>query len=84
MPVCTGKRPVYDRTLFWRVEAYDAARVGQWKYLKESGREHLFDLSIDPGEKNDLRSQRPDTFNAIRDQYLAWNARMLPRPQPTQ
>ncbi|OLD69842.1 MAG: hypothetical protein AUI33_08695 [Ignavibacteria bacterium 13_1_40CM_2_61_4] len=84
LPVCTGQRGVYDRTLFWRTAERDAARVGNWKYLKEGGSEHLFDLSTDPGEKSDLRRQRPDTFNAIRNQYAAWNARMLPRPQPTQ
>jgi len=84
LPVCAGQRGAYDRTLFWRTAERDAARVGNWKYLKEAGSEHLFDLWTDPGEKSDLRRQRPDTFNAIRNQYAAWNARMLPRPQPTQ
>jgi arylsulfatase A-like enzyme len=79
MPVCTGQRATSDRTLFWRVAAYDAARVGRWKYLKESGREHLFDLTTDPGEKADLRATHADTFEQIRSQYLAWNAQMLPR-----
>ncbi len=79
MPVCRNVRGLYDRTFFWRTQAADAARVGQWKYLKESGNEHLFDLSIDPGEKNDLKTTRADVFARIRDQYLAWNARMLPK-----
>src|SRR3981081_1622482 len=72
MPVCPGKRAVYDRTLFWRVAAYDAARVGRWKYLKETGREHLFDLSVDPGEKNDLRTAHADRFAQIAAQFAAW------------
>jgi len=79
MPVCRNVRSLYDRAFFWRTQAADAARVGQWKYLKESGNEHLFDLSIDPGEKNDLNATRADVFARIRDQYLAWNARMLPK-----
>ena len=58
MPVCTGARPVYDRTLFWRTERA-AARVGSWKYLEDKDGEHLFDLSVDPGEKNDRRAQQP-------------------------
>ena len=81
MPVCTGKRGVYDRTLFWRTREYDAARVGNWKYLKEDGGEHLFNLSTDPGEKVDLRTKDPDRFEQIKKQYLAWNARMLPKPR---
>jgi arylsulfatase A-like enzyme len=81
MPVCSGTRAVYDRAFFWRTQTRDAARVGNWKYLKESGNEHLFDLSIDPGEKSDLRTRRIDVFERIRNQYLAWNAQMLPKLQ---
>jgi len=79
MPVCTGAAP-HDRTLFWRTKLRDAARVGRWKYLKDSGEEHLFDLSIDPGEKNELKTRHADVFDRIRQQYLAWNAQMLPNP----
>jgi arylsulfatase A-like enzyme len=81
MPVCRGTRALYDRTFFWRTQTRDAARVGNWKYLKESGNEHLFDLSIDLGEKNDLRTTRAEVFERIRNQYLAWNAQMLPKLQ---
>jgi arylsulfatase A-like enzyme len=79
MPVCKGTRPLYDRTLFWRTQTREAARVGTLKYLNESGNEHLFDVSLDPGEKNDLRASQADVFERIRTQYAAWNARMLPR-----
>jgi arylsulfatase A-like enzyme len=79
LPVCTGKRPVFDRELFWRVARYDASRFGRWKYLRESGREHLFDLSKDPGEKVDLRMAQAETFEQIRQRFIAWNAQMLPK-----
>jgi hypothetical protein len=58
----------------------DAARAGTWKYLKDSGKEYLFDLSTDPGEKADLRKRNPEVFEKIKTQYLAWNAQMLPNP----
>ena len=79
MPVCKGSRPPYSRTLFWRTQAQAAARIGKWKYLNETGHEHLFDLSLDPGEKNDLRALHGDVFERIRAQYTEWNARVLPR-----
>ena len=77
MPVCTGQRAPYDRSLFWRVRGFDAARVGSLKYLKNASGEYLFDLSNDPGEKSDLRANRPDRFDAIRRQYQAWASTML-------
>jgi arylsulfatase A-like enzyme len=78
MPVCTGRRASYDRALFWRIRGFDAARVGPWKYLKDSSGEHLFDLANDPGEKADLRTTQVDRFEAIRGQYQAWASQMLP------
>ncbi|MEO8034025.1 MAG: sulfatase-like hydrolase/transferase [Acidobacteriota bacterium] len=80
MPVLTGERAAYDRTLFWRIVVSDAARMGKWKYLKESGEEHLFDLSTDPGEKAELRTKHPEVFEELRKRYNAWNSQMLPRP----
>ena len=80
MPVCTGQRAPYDRTLFWRVRGFDAARIGAWKYLKDDSGEHLFDLANDPGEKSDLRATRPDRFDAIRRLHRDWDSGMLPLP----
>jgi arylsulfatase A-like enzyme len=83
MPVCKGLREQHRRTLFWRTRQSAAARVGNWKYLDESGTERLFDLSVDPGEKNDVRRLQAEVFEHIRAQYFEWNARMLPRlPKP--
>jgi arylsulfatase A-like enzyme len=81
LPICTGTRAVYDRTLFWRTAEYEAARMGKWKYLKEGSAEALFDLSVDPGEKADLRARQRGVFDEIRDKYQTWNAKMLPRPR---
>jgi arylsulfatase A-like enzyme len=80
MPICTGKRQPYDRSLYWRVTGLDAARVGKWKYLKNGSGEHLFDLANDPGEKSDLASKERDRFAAVRRQYQDWVATMLPLP----
>jgi arylsulfatase A-like enzyme len=82
MPVCTGERRSYDRALCWRTIERAAARVGDWKYLADKDGEYLFDLSVDPGEKDDRRRRQADTFEQIKQQYLTWNGTMLPRPQP--
>ncbi len=80
MPVCTGQRTPYDRSLFWRVRGFDAARIGPWKYLKNSSGEYLFNLSVDPGEKSDLRAIEADRFLAIRRHDQDWASEMLPLP----
>jgi arylsulfatase A-like enzyme len=79
MPVCAGTREVYDRSLFWRTSTDASARMGRWKYLSEEGKEHLFDLANDPGEKSDLRKKHPDVFEEMRKRFAAWNKQMLPR-----
>src|SRR5207245_8890581 len=72
--------PIYDRTLFWRIVIQDAARMGKWKYLREGRNEHLFDLSVDPGEKNELKGRQPEVFEKICSEYQTWNSKMLPGP----
>jgi arylsulfatase A-like enzyme len=80
LPLCTGARSASDRTLCWRTIHHYAARSGQWKYLQESGNEHLFDVVADPGEKYDQRAVHPDVFARLKAQYEAWNRKMLPKP----
>jgi arylsulfatase A-like enzyme len=68
-----------ERWLFWRTRAREAARVGNWKYVKDGTSEGLFDLTVDPGEKNDLRASFPDEYSRLTAAYAAWNAQVLPR-----
>lgn len=80
LPVCTGDQPVHDRTLFWRNNQQDAVRNGKWKYLRQQrgGQEQLFDLTADPGEKNDLKERNPEIFSSLQAKYKDWNSRMEP------
>ena len=48
------------------------ARVGRWKYVRMGGREFLFDLSTDIGEKNDLSTSHPDQFMAMKAAFAGW------------
>jgi hypothetical protein len=63
MPVRRARRPIARSS---GAPGRDAARVGNWKYLKDDGKEYLFDLSTDPGEKADVRTRHPDTFERIK------------------
>lgn len=76
-----GARPI-ERTLFWRYKAGEqaAVRAGDWKYLKLGGKEHLFNLAQDERERADLGLRDPARLAALRRQWDAWNAQMLPYP----
>ena len=79
-PLCLGKARPFDRALFWRTRAQDAARRGRWKYLKIEGDEMLFDIPNDPGERADLDIYQPRALTSLREEFRLWNDRMLPRP----
>jgi arylsulfatase A-like enzyme len=80
MAVCTGQRPAFERTLFWRNNVHQAMRSGTMKYLREGENEHLFDLTKDPGEKTNLKAEQPEKFQSLKAAYQKWNSQMLPLP----
>jgi arylsulfatase A-like enzyme len=80
LPVLTGGDPV-DRTIFWRTAQrlqQKAARRGGWKYLRDQDDEYLFDLVLDPGERNDRKEAEPEIFRRLKASYAAWEREMLP------
>ncbi len=83
LPVLTGQRPEYERTLYWRManRQQRAIRRGDWKYLKVADKEFLFDIAYDPRERSSLAHKQPERLAALRSQWEAWNATMLPVPE---
>ena len=53
-------------------------RKGGWKYLRDEQGEYLFDLVLDPGERRDRRGDEPTRFEALKNEYAAWEREMLP------
>jgi arylsulfatase A-like enzyme len=82
LPVLTGQMPAGERTLYWRManRSQRAVRRGDWKYLKVSDREFLFDIGWDPRERGDMARKRPDLLAELRRLWEAWNREMLPVP----
>lgn len=80
MPILTQKSQPVDRTLFWRVTQraqQKAARIGDWKYLKDQNGEYLFHIAKDEGEKNNLKDQNPEIFNRLKAALEKWESTML-------
>jgi arylsulfatase A-like enzyme len=79
LPVLSGRRAPFERTLFWRHAGQAAALDGAWKYLRlDEKTERLFDLSEDEREQADFASARPEVLAQLRDKYRRWESQMLP------
>ena len=77
-------QPFEREALFWHYPHYGnqggfpgaAVRMGDFKLVErfEDGRVHLYDLSEDIGERNDLAASDPDRVAAMRARLHAWYA----------
>ncbi len=80
MPICTGTKKETGRTFYWRIfqrAKQKAIREGNWKYLKVENEEYLFDLSVDPGEKTNLKKNDAEIFNRLKNQFEQWEKKVL-------
>ncbi len=80
MPALRGGAP-RSRDLYWRLaqrRQQKALRSGDWKYFETAREgEHLFDLTADPGEKRNLRAERPEVLAELKRKYTSWERGML-------
>jgi arylsulfatase A-like enzyme len=83
LDVITGRADVQSRRLFWRYKAATqlALRDGDWKYLKIRANEYLFNLGADERERANLAAREVQRLAAMKEQWAAWNATMLPYPE---
>ncbi len=66
----------FERPLYWRMlhRRQRALRRGDWKYLKVDEHEYLFNLAQDARERANLAHRHPETLDALRADWLAWQA----------
>ncbi len=77
LPILRSEAPVRSRELFWRAGRGSAVRSGKWKLFIDQpdlSDRHLllFDLSQDPGERNDLARENPAIGTRLRAALSAW------------
>ena len=83
LPVLRDAAHTFERPLYFRMNHRDqrALRVGDWKYLKVDDNEYLFNIPQDERERANLAKKDPARLDALRADWLAWNAGMPPIPQ---
>jgi len=81
-PLIKDGTPPERDAIFWHYPHYSnqggipgaAVRMGNFKLIErfEDGRCHLYDLSADIGEKNDLAADMPDKVDSMKARLHAW------------
>lgn len=68
----------------WRTTPAGSIRAGDWKLLEffEDGRQELYNLRQDVGEKNNLAKQMPDKVKELQGKLVAWR-KDIKAPMPT-
>ena len=77
-----------DRTLFAHVQRAfippkwkeSAAMTQRWRLINGA---ELYDMTVDPGQQNDMASQHPDVVHRLRADYENWWASLEPALQQT-
>lgn len=76
MPVLAEGKPSPRNEMYWKRRAKEAARVGNWKWIRNETGTYLFDLSGDLGENHDLSKERPEVFAMMQTKFEAWLKQM--------
>ena len=80
LPCLTQGAAPAPRRLYWRYKYADqqAARDGDWKYLKIFENTFLFDVVQDPMERANLKDRYRGVYDRLVAQWNEWNSKMLP------
>ena len=80
LPWLTQSAPPVRRQLYWRYKYADqqAARDGDWKYLKILDNTFLFDVVEDPMERANLKDRHREIYDRLVAQWNEWNTTTLP------
>ena len=94
LPILSNEDEVENRTLFWDTKHQEALRRGKWKYLKTNKKpnkrlqitetpqgEFLYNLELDPGEKNNLISKYPEVALELKNALKKWQKDMQNKEQ---
>jgi arylsulfatase A-like enzyme len=86
LPSLSGRSPGVERELFWRIKRpreQRAVRSGRWKLVQDGNDFYLFDVSHDPGERNDLTAEHPELVRKLNASLDEWEKDVATRNRVT-
>jgi arylsulfatase A-like enzyme len=80
LPALTQNSPPVARRVYWRyrLNAQQALRDGDMKYLKINDNSFLFNVVDDPLERANLKDREPGIYKRLLQDYEEWESTMLP------
>jgi len=80
LPALTQNSPPVARRVYWRyrLNAQQALRDGDMKYLKINDNSFLFNVVDNPLERANLKDREPDIYKRLLQDYEEWESTMLP------
>jgi len=76
MPMLAAGKPSPRKEMYWKRRAKEAARVGNWKWIRKERGTFLFDLAKDLSEKDNLVDKMPEKAAEMQAHFESWLKRM--------
>ena len=72
LPVLAGESNSQRTEMYWKRKDKEAARVNQWKWIRNGNETYLFDLSNDLSERHNLADDMPQKATELQKKFEAW------------
>ncbi len=76
LSVLAGREKSPRQEMFWKRRDWEAARIGDWKWVRHGDQQFVFNLAEDMGERQNLAKSRPEKLAELTGRFRAWQAEM--------
>jgi arylsulfatase A len=76
LPALMGQTPSPRQEMYWQRQDHQAARIGDWKWVRNPAGTFVFNLADDVGEQRDLSQEKPDQARKLEQKFNAWKSEM--------
>ncbi|MFW6169084.1 MAG: sulfatase-like hydrolase/transferase [Planctomycetota bacterium] len=82
LPVLAGDKASTRTEMYWKRRNKEAARVGNWKWVRNAHGTHLFNLADDLSEQNNLAETMPRKTAELEAKFKAWLHETMVEAEP--